>query len=132
MYYFGETSKRKLSECNEKLQRIACVAIQGYGFTITVGHRNKEDQNKVYEQGFSKLEYPNSKHNSKPSEAMDIIPDKGGYSAGREQFILMIGIIKGIALNLGITIRCGLDWDGDNDLKDQTFMDLAHVELKGS
>lgn len=129
MYYFGETSKRKLSECDENLQRIACVAINGYGFTVICGHRNKDEQNKAYEQGFSMKKYPNSKHNSKPSKAMDIIPDKGGWNAGREQFILMIGIIKGVALNLGIPIRCGLDFNDNNNLQDDNFIDSAHIEL---
>ena len=105
--------------------------IRGYGATVICGHRNKEDQDKAHEQGFSKLKYPKSKHNCVPSKAMDIIPDAGGWDAGREQFILMIGMIKGIALNLGIPIRWGGDWDSDNDLTDQTFFDLAHIELEG-
>ena len=131
MYYFGETSKRKLSECDEKLQRIAYVAIHGYGFTVICGHRNKEEQNYAYGNGFSEKKFPKGKHNSKPSKAMDIVPDAGGWNAKREQFILMIGIIKGVALNLGIPIRWGGDWDSDNDLTDQTFFDLAHIELVG-
>ncbi len=129
MYYFGKTSKRKLSECDEKLQKIACVVIRGYGFTVICGHRNKEDQNKAYEQKFSLKKFPNSKHNSTPSKAMDIIPDKGGWNAGREQFILMIGMIKGVALNLGIVIRCGIDFNSNNDLEDDNFIDSAHIEL---
>ena len=129
MYYFGKTSKRKLSECDEKLQQIAYVAIKGYGFTVICGHRNKEDQDKAHEQGFSELKYPKSKHNCVPSKAFDIIPDTGGWNAGREQFILMIGMIKGIALNLGISIRVGLDFNSDNDLKNDNFIDSAHIEL---
>ena len=129
MYYFGKTSKRKLSECDEKLQRIAYVLIHGYGFTVICGHRNKEKQNTAYEQKFSMKKYPYSKHNSIPSKAMDIIPDAGGWNAGREQFILMIGTIKGIALNLGIPIRCGIDFNDNNNLEDDNFIDSAHIEL---
>ena len=129
MYYFSETSKRKLSECDEQLQRIAYVAIKGYGFTVVCGHRNKTDQNAAYTGGFSTKKFPNSKHNSKPSKAMDIIPDAGGWNAGRKQFILMIGMIKGIALNLGIKIRVGIDFNSDNDLQNDNFIDSAHVEL---
>lgn len=129
MYYFGETSKRKLSECDEQLQRIAYAAIKAYGFTVITGHRNEEDQNKAFESGHSEKKYPDGKHNSKPSKAFDAIPDKGGWKAGREQFILMAGIIKGVASMLGVKIRWGGDWDSDNDLKDQTFFDLAHFEL---
>ena len=129
MYQFGKTSKRKLSECDEKLQRIAYVAITGYGFTVVCGHRNEQEQNTAYENGFSELKFPDSKHNSTPSMAMDIIPDAGGWNAGREQFILMIGTIKGVALSLGIPIRCGIDFNMDNNLQNDNFIDSAHVEL---
>ncbi len=129
MYYYGKTSERNLSECDEKLQRIAYVLIRGYGATVICGHRNKEKQTSAYEQGFSEKKFPNSKHNSKPSKAMDIIPDDGGWKAGREQFILMIGIIKGVALNLGIPIRVGIDFNMDNDLQNDNFIDSAHIEL---
>ena len=130
MYYFGKTSKRKLSECDEKLQRIAYVAIKIFGFTVICGYRNKEEQNWAYDNGFSKKKYPKSKHNKKPkSKAFDIIPDDGGWNAGREQFILMIGIIKGVAGALGIPIRCGIDFNMDNNLQNDNFIDSAHVEL---
>lgn len=129
MYYYGKTSKRNLSECDERLQRIGYVLIRGYGATVICGHRNKEKQSLAYEGGFSKNKFPNSKHNSKPSKAFDIIPDAGGWNASREQFILMIGIIKGVALNLGIPIRVGIDFNSDNDLQNDNFIDSAHIEL---
>jgi len=118
-----------LSECDEPLQRIAYVAITGYGFTVICGHRGEQEQNTAYENGFSTKKFPDSKHNSIPSRAMDIIPDAGGWNAGREQFILMIGIIKGVALSLGIPIRCGIDFNMDNNLQNDNFIDSAHVEL---
>ncbi len=129
MYQFGTQSKRNLLECEKNLQRVAYAAIEGYGFTVICGHRNKEDQNKAYDQKFSTKKFPNGEHNSKPSKAMDIIPDAGGWNAGREQFILMIGIIKGVALSLGIPVRCGIDFDMDNNLQNDNFIDSAHVEL---
>jgi len=129
MPHFGTVSKRKLSQCDEKLQRIAYVSITGYGFTVVCGHRNEKDQTTAYENGFSKKKFPDSKHNSTPSKAFDVIPDAGGWNAGREQFILMIGMIKGVALTLGIPIRCGIDFNSNNNLQDDNFIDSAHVEL---
>ena len=35
----------------------------------------------------------------------------------------------GVAAVMGIPIRCGADWDGDHNLRDQTFNDLPHIEL---
>ena len=40
----------------------------------------------------------------------------------------MAGLVLGIAAVFGIKIRWGGDWDSDNDLNDQKFMDLAHFE----
>ncbi len=129
MYYFGTQSKCNLLECEENLQRVAYAAIKGYGFTVICGHRNEQDQNEAYENGFSTKKFPEGKHNTKPSKAFDIIPDDGGWEADIEQFILMAGIIKGVALVLGVPIRWGGDFDMDNDLNDETFVDLAHFEL---
>jgi hypothetical protein len=30
---------------------------------------------------------------------------------------------------MGINIRCGVDWNGNIDLKDQNFYDLPHYEI---
>ena len=35
-----------------------------------------------------------------------------------------------VAQDLDIPIRWGGDWDSDNNLNDQNFMDLVHFELK--
>ncbi|NHZ84283.1 MAG: M15 family peptidase [Planctomycetia bacterium] len=129
MYSFSENSKRKLSECDEQLQKIAYVAIKGIDISVVEGYRNKEDQNNAYEQKLSKLKYPESKHNKKPSKAFHLLPYPKGWKATREEFVYMAGKIEGIAMTLGISIRWGGNWDSDNDLKDQTFMDLAHFEL---
>ena len=37
--------------------------------------------------------------------------------------------VRGVAYKMGVEIRWGGDWDGDFDLKDQTFMDLVHFEI---
>ena len=129
MPYFGEKSLSVLSTCCEELKQIAGVAIKGYGFAVVVGKRGKIEQNRLFDIGLSKKKYPKGKHNCMPSDAFDIIPDEGGWFADPEQFILMAGIIKGIALALGYIIRWGGDWDSDNDLKDQSFYDLAHFEI---
>ena len=129
MYYFGKRSKENLLECDSRLQQIAHIVIREYGFSVVCGHRGEQDQNNAYEQGFSNKKFPNGKHNSKPSKAFDIIPDDGGWGADIEQFILLAGIVKGVAAALGHKIRWGGDWDSDNDMNDQTFFDLAHFEI---
>lgn len=46
-----------------------------------------------------------------------------------ERWAMFIGVVKGIASQMGIKIRCGADWDGDNNMSDQKFDDWAHFEL---
>ena len=67
-----------------------------------------------------------------PSEAVDAGPwiKKKGIPWGEPiQFYTFAGYVKGKASQLGIMIRWGGDWDGDNDVNDQAFNDLAHFEL---
>jgi len=43
-------------------------------FTVLEGHRGEERQNELQAAGKSQLRYPNSKHNTFPSMAVDIAP----------------------------------------------------------
>lgn len=38
------------------------------------------------------------------------------------------GYVCGVADELGIAVRWGGDWDGDREIRDQSFNDLPHVE----
>ena len=48
----------------------------------------------------------------------------------KDRFYYFAGIVKGVALKLNIPIRWGGDWDSDTQVKDQTFFDLPHFEIK--
>jgi len=136
------------------LQKICNEGINYVDFSILYGHRNKKDQNSRYPK-YTKLRWPNSRHNKFPSRAIDVAPYIKPYGTitghdqqirqiaalknishlAARQFVFkayarLIGILEGIAFKEGIGIRVGLDWDGDFDLLDQTFNDLAHIELK--
>ena len=154
MYSFSQRSKEKLSQCDKSLQLICNQAIVYTDFSIVTGHRNKEEQNRLYQQGFSKLKWPNGKHNSNPSLAVDVAPyikpygiifggpeqvkrimelshkRKGEvYSFIEKSYARLIGILEGVSLSNNISLRVGLDWDHDFDTLDQTFHDLGHIEL---
>jgi peptidoglycan L-alanyl-D-glutamate endopeptidase CwlK len=152
---FSNVSRTRLEQCHPHLQLILNEAISYVDFSVVTGYRDKETQNSLYTQGFSKVIYPNSKHNKFPSKAVDVAPyykQYGGALFGGpeqvkrimrytnksrnevESFIVkayarLIGIFEGIATQNGISIRVGLDWDGDFDTLDQTFHDLGHIEL---
>lgn len=131
MNKFSDKSLDRLKTCHEDLQALFLEVIKHFDCVIIEGHRDMETQNEYFRTGKSKLEWPNGKHNSIPSLAVDVAPVKNGKIDwnDRVQFYFFIGFVKGIASQMGIKIRSGGDWDGDNDLKDQTFIDLPHFEL---
>ena len=82
--------------------------------------------------GKSQVDWPDSKHNDYPSEAVDIAPYANGILwDDNEGFTLLAGIIKGIALMKGYDIRIGVDWDGDLVVKEHSFVDRPHIEYRG-
>jgi peptidoglycan L-alanyl-D-glutamate endopeptidase CwlK len=132
MPYFSERSKNNLSEVHDDLQRLMNRAIEQINFTIIEGRRSKKEQNQYYENGKSTLQYPHSKHNAMPSLAVDIAPYPIDFQE-RERFYFQVGHITGLAEEMGIPIRVGMDWDGDYRLvphdDDESFLDLPHIEL---
>jgi peptidoglycan LD-endopeptidase CwlK len=126
---FGTRSRRRLSTCHPDLQQLFNAIVAVYDCTILEGARGKYRQNKLFAQGDSKVEYPNGRHNKKPSNAVDAAPWPIPEWEDEKVFYFFAGVVKGIARSMGIKIRWGGDWDSDNDLNDQTFNDLIHFEL---
>lgn len=131
MHELSKSSKEKLSTCSEPLRDLVEAVARYYPVQVIEGHRNKERQDEAFEKGFSKLEYPNSKHNSYPSLAVDIAPLINGKIDWNDtkQWYHFIGFVTGMASALGIKIRSGADWNSNLNLKDQSFVDLPHIEL---
>lgn len=128
---FGERSLALLATCDERLQRIAQAAIRvGMDFSVISGHRGKDEQEDLFARGLSRKRWPDSRHNSLPSLAFDVAPWPIDWS-DRGRFLHLAGILRTVAFDLAVPIRWGGDWDGDFDLKDQTFFDLGHFELIG-
>lgn len=130
MRRFSPESLRRLRTCDERLQRLFLKVVEIIDCTVITGHRTRPEQEEAFRTGKSKLNWPNSLHNSNPSRAIDIAPSPIDWN-DLKRFYYFAGIVKGVAALQGIEIRFGGDWDGDNDFKDQTFNDLVHFELKG-
>lgn len=127
---FSQSSLDKLFTCDHKLVEICNEAIKLIDFALICGYRGEEAQNKAFAEGASKLKWPDGKHNKIPSMAMDLCPYRNGLQWNdREAFILLAGIILGIAASNNIKIRWGGDFDGDLNLKNNNFIDLGHFEL---
>jgi peptidoglycan L-alanyl-D-glutamate endopeptidase CwlK len=99
--------------------------------SIICGIRNRVDQNQMFDEGKSKLRWPDGKHNvedaTELSDAVDIVPWPEQYSDSMTM-IHVAGIVMGIAAEMNMQIRWGGDWNRNADLNDQEFKDLWHFE----
>jgi len=102
--------------------------IKYYDFSVISGRRYEEEQNELYRKGLSKLQFPQSTHNSNPSEGVDVAPYPINWKDTR-RFDILSGRIMHEANVIGVKIRWGGDWDSDNDVLDQNFNDVGHYEL---
>ena len=128
---FGRASQKRLKTLDSRLQQILNEAIQYIDFSITFGYRGKAAQNKMFKEDKSKLKFPFSKHNKKPSLAVDVAPyGKCGINWDNiKSFYFLAGVIFIIAKQLDIEIRWGGNWKRLWLLKKQKFDDLVHFEL---
>jgi peptidoglycan L-alanyl-D-glutamate endopeptidase CwlK len=126
---FSVRSEIKLSGCHQDLVELFKEVVKNYDCTIIEGHRTLNRQRELYEEGKSKV--LKGKHNSMPSLAVDVAPYVGGeISWDSSQCYHFAGYVQATADRMGIKIRWGGDWDGDRNVKDQTFLDLVHFELR--
>lgn len=128
MNQFSEQSKQKLESCHPELQRLFREVIKHYDCTVICGHRNQADQEEAFRTGTSTLRYPSSKHNSIPSLAVDVVPFPIDWK-DMKRFYHFVGFVRGLASQMGINVRSGLDWNGNMNFKDENFHDAPHFEL---
>jgi len=129
---FSSSSKARLSTCHPDLQKLFKEVVKTYDCTIICGHRSEADQEKAFKDKVSQVRFPDSLHNSDPSLAVDVAP----YDVDRRNidwdylpaFYHFAGYVRKTAETLGINYRWGGDWDGDYNLRDQSFNDLVHFQ----
>ena len=127
---FGRTSKSRLATCDSRLQKVFNEVIKYVDCSVLEGHRDGERQNKLYKEGKTKVLYPNGRHNSDPSNAVDVTPYPVDW-ADRERQTLFAGFVLGIAKSMDIELRWGGDWDRDFKVVDNRFDDFPHFEIYG-
>jgi peptidoglycan L-alanyl-D-glutamate endopeptidase CwlK len=136
MYKYSKKSQAKLDTCHPDIQKVLNKAIKHYDITILEGIRSVERQEELVRTGMSKT--MKSKH----------LDQGDGYShacdcalwpidwADRERFVFLQGYLKGLADamyeagEISHTLRLGVDWDGDGNIKEHSFFDGPHIELK--
>ncbi len=116
----------KLAECHADIQTLFQVVIRYRDCAAIWGYRGKEDQNKAFDDGFSKLRYPKSKHNKRPSMAVDVVPYPTLYS-DKGEMMRFGNFVMGIATMLKEygAIDHEITWGGYWNWKD-----YAHFEIK--
>lgn len=119
-FKYSKQSKERLLTCDIGLQLLFNEVIKERDCTILCGFRDKEEQEKAFEQGRSKARFGQSKHNSSPSKAVDVMPYPINWndSEGLSDFA---GFVLSKAEELGIKIR----WGGHF----KNFFDGPHYEL---
>ena len=131
-YKFGKRSTRELATLHEDLQLVLVEAIQIIDFSIMCGHRDERLQNLHFDQGRTKLKWPQSNHNAMPSQAVDIAPYPINFRDNPKvlaRFYMLMGMIYAISVRKKVKLRFGLDWSSDFIFTDQNFDDLVHIEL---
>ena len=126
---FGKKSKKGLNTCDKRLQKVFNEVIKHVDCSVLEGHRNEERQNKLFDEGKTKVKFPSGRHNSSPSLAVDVTPYPVDW-ADRERQTLFAGFVLGIARSMGINLRWGGDWDQDFQVSDNRFDDFPHFEIK--
>lgn len=155
-FQFSKASNAKLNTCHPELQIIMreAIKVSPIDFGIAEGYRSEVRQRYLFSIGRSKIDGINrlSKHNHKPSMAVDIFPwtpDKNGdwgisYNQPEKkkehlyaEFALLTGVILSTharLLNEGLVSHAlvnGANWDGDElFVLDHTFIDWPHFELR--
>lgn len=125
---FGKRSLDTLAQAHPDLQRVAREAIKTFDFTVICGYRGKIEQDLAFRTGASKAKFGQSAHNFRPSIAIDIVPYPLNWKDAKA-FEAMGRNFMAAAKRLGVPVRWGADWNGNGNLKDETFVDSPHFEL---
>lgn len=127
---YGKTSLARLETCHTRIQGIFQEVANHVDTSVICGHRNEIDQHTAFVTGRSKVDWPNSKHNTDPSIAIDAALYRINWNdTGRQRWFA--GLVMGIASQMGpeFELRWGGDWDNDPNTPNG-FEDLWHFELR--
>lgn len=121
MSELSKRSKLILATCHTDLQRLVGSVNAEVPVAVLEGHRSRARQDELFKQGHSKTPWPKSRHNTEPSEAVDIMPlpiDWKDLTKLKE----FAKVVKRHAETLGIRVEWGGEFRG--------FFDGPHWQLK--
>jgi peptidoglycan L-alanyl-D-glutamate endopeptidase CwlK len=140
MPQFSPISRANLDSCHQDLITLFNYVVTMYDCTVDCGYRTRAKQHQFFTEGKSKVDYP-TVHNSRPSFAVDVYPyvsGKANYGNTPEEenqcrdfagFVLCASLVLFAQGLITHCLRRGVDWNGNFDVKDQSFKDVCHFEL---
>lgn len=132
-YSFGKSSLEKLNGVHPALQDLCFALLMYTDVSVIYGKRTEAQQQILVQQGLSKT--MNSKHLIQPdgfAHAVDVAPYPLDWDDSKRYYRLF-GLMEALApyhFPKGAYLRWGGNWDCDDDLNDQSFMDLVHFEIR--
>lgn len=128
MPFLGKRSLLNLSDADWSLQKIVQRAITITDFSVIQCARGEDEQNLKFEQGLSKVKYPDSAHNVEPAQGIDFIPcpfvgweDKASFYTVRSAFAEALRQLKEEGeVPTNYELEFGYDWGWD----------LGHINRK--
>ncbi len=111
----------KLNTCHPELIRLMIEVEKVRDLVILCGFRNEVDQGKAFAQRRSRLRWPNSRHNSTPSQAVDAVPFPIPAWKDLHSFREFVDIVKEVAKKIDVAIVCGADFP--------KLVDMPHFQL---
>ena len=126
---FGKKSRKQLLTCDYRLQEVFNEVIKDFDCSVLEGHRDERTQDRLFEEGKTKVRYPMGRHNTKPSRAVDVVPYPIDWK-DRERFCFFAGYVLGVASRMGVSLRWGGDWNMNFEVDDNNFDDFPHFELR--
>lgn len=118
---FGRFSEARLKTCHQDLQDLFNEVIKHKDCTVIQGHRGRAEQEAAFAEGKSKARFGQSKHNSVPSNAVDVMPYPINWN-DKEGVRDFANFVLGVAAVMGIKIK----WGGHF----RSFFDGPHYELE--
>lgn len=120
----SKTSRQKLQTCHSDLIKLIEAVAETEKCAVICGFRGRYEQEKAYYTGKSKAKWGQSKHNLKPSHAVDVVPVPLNWE-DIPAFEKLGEKIMAKAKELGINIRWGRDF---TNLKDYPHFELMEKE----
>jgi peptidoglycan L-alanyl-D-glutamate endopeptidase CwlK len=126
---FGAASKKQLATCHSDLQRLFTEVVKHWDCQVIEGKRSEAQHQINLASGASRTQHSRHVSGAGPSMAADVAPYPVKWN-DYPRFYAFAGFVIGTAVQMGISVRWGGDWDSDRDFSDQTFNDLVHFELR--